>query len=313
MMKELAKKHSIDSTYIKCVSCILELNLEVFGVLISNARIRFYFFAILNIITSYLLASITWSAILLVQDKKHSLVADLHQGNYRAEFADWRFLTGDASDLQLVKEETVIQAKYYSTDIKRIKVHGLLAVGAGKGAALLSVKNSPAKLYYVGDTVLGNVKVHSVLVDRLLVEDLGKMHALFLPKNDKLKKEFLLSPTNQNPRNVLDWRSGEVKKTFNKLRNIMISSPEEFLRKVSINPQLEGGNISGYSIKLLKDKEMFERLGLRDGDLIRSINEYEIQNLLQDMNRLKEMLSQSSVNVVIERDGTEQEITVNLK
>ena len=93
----------------------------------------------------------------------------------------------------------------------------------------------------------------------------------------------------------------------------MISSPEEFLRKVSINPQLEGGNISGYSIKLLKDKEMFERLGLRDGDLIRSINGYEIQNLLQDMNRLKEVLSQPSVNVVIERDGTEQEITVNLK
>ena len=272
-----------------------------------------FIFSLLTTTTAYLLASITWSAILLVQDDKHPLFTDLHQGHNRAELADWRFLTGDASAVQIVKDQDVLQTKYSSIDIKRIKVHGLLAVGEGKGAALLSVNNGAAKLYYIGDTVLGNVKVYSVLVDRLLVEDLGKINALFLPKNDKLKKEMFLPAKNQNYNNTLDWRSGEVKKNFNKLRNMMISSPEEFLSKVSIKPQLEGGSISGYSIKLLKDKEIFESLGLRDGDLIRSINEYEIQDLLQDMDSLKEMLSQSSVNVVIERDGKEQEVTVNMK
>jgi general secretion pathway protein C len=73
-----------------------------------------------------------------------------------------------------------------------------------------------------------------------------------------------------------------------------------------------GGQLKGYRVYPGKDRSAFTAAGLRPGDLVTSVNGVQLDDPAKALQMLGDLGQAGQVNLVVERGGQSQNISINL-
>jgi general secretion pathway protein C len=174
-----------------------------------------------------------------------------------------------------------------------------------RGVAIIS-DGGAAKVYSVGDNV-GGASLHSVYLDHVILDRAGVLETLLLPR--------LLSPGMSAPPIVR--RPGGDPRTVAAVDNIrrMVQQDPGILDQVMRTvPSYDSaaGKLRGFRAYPGRNRQIFNKLGLKPGDLVTAINGTALDDPQRSQEVFNTIQTSDHVTVTIERSGQKQEITLNI-
>jgi general secretion pathway protein C len=184
---------------------------------------------------------------------------------------------------------------------------GVIASGAG-GYALISVNGQPQEPFAVGQSITGGAVLQAVYPDRVVIRRNGALESLLLEgaDNSQAPPEMAMPAVNRTA-----GVSGEIVREtganqYTVARDQLAAQMRtpDFLKQATLVP-FSGG---GFLVRQILPGSLYEKLGMRAGDIIKSVNGQPI-NTAEDAIRLyQQMPSISSVQMEITRGGKSESL-----
>src|SRR5678816_1893822 len=171
-----------------------------------------------------------------------------------------------------------------------------------KGLAMIGESAQSSKVYAVGAVVRPGTKLHSVYLDRVILERNGQLETLSLPR--------------PSTAGIITTRSAAVPRPgggqfADNLRRIAETNPTAFAEVVRPQPVFANGVQRGYRVYPGRNRQQFAKLGLQPGDLVLSINGTPLDDPQRGMEIFNTIGTSDRVSVTVERNGQSQELTLN--
>lgn len=187
-------------------------------------------------------------------------------------------------------------------------LNGIIASGAG-GYALISVNGQPQEPFTVGQSITGGAALQAVYSDRVVIGRNGALESLLLEGADKStpapETTPIAAPAPRASSNIVRQTAANRYTVERDQLAAQMRTPE-FLKQASIVPFGEQGG--GFLVRQLQPGSLYEKLGIRPGDVIKSVNGQPV-NTAEDAIRLyQQMSSLSSVQMDIVRGGKNESI-----
>jgi general secretion pathway protein C len=171
----------------------------------------------------------------------------------------------------------------------------------GGGFAVIGTTATDSRNYRVGGVLPGGVRLHEVHQDRVLLDRGGTLEALLLPPR------IGMPPPPPPPPAVT---GGAV--PVQRVQQVIRENPGILNQIMTRSAVLTGGKLQGLRVNPGPNRQAFDKLGLRPGDLVTAIN----GTPLSDQTRAEEVFSSLSsaaeANITVERNGTRQDLHLNL-
>ncbi len=157
-----------------------------------------------------------------------------------------------------------------------LKLQGVVASSDPDIAqAVIEHKNKQAR-YRIGDKlpVGGRVSVAKILADRVVLDNAGKYELLKLFDKDGLSAQPLSAAAEPAaPRKTVDNRQNQnVAEMAQQYRQRLYRDPTSLAQVVRISAVRDGDQLRGYRVSPGSDRDQFEQLGFRPGDVVTSVN-----------------------------------------
>ncbi|MDR9826367.1 type II secretion system protein GspC [Vibrio sp. FNV 38] len=179
-------------------------------------------------------------------------------------------------------------------------VHKSLAVVANRGQQAT---------YGLDELIEGTrAKLKAVLVDRVIIENAGRDETLMLDGVD-YKKRSQTSATNP----VQSRQSSAPEPDSGRLEQIqqeISQDPQQLFQYVRMSQVKRDGDVVGYRLSPGKDRELFESIGLQNGDVATQLNGQDLTDpaamgqIFQDIGNLTEL------SLTVERDGQPYDVYI---
>lgn len=236
---------------------------------------------------------------------------------YGREIAEWD-LFGVATATKKATDEKV---ELTAPDTRlQLALKGVyVAPSAEKSSAIIAEKRN-VKRYRIGDRVPGGVSLHEVQNKFVILKRGAKYETL------RFTDSSLKAPITAKPRTVkkASRRSGSERRGIvNDIRSGKITSVTDILNDYGANPAeqfaavlMEAGmesinedGESGLKVGRSAPKDILKSIGLRSGDIVRSVNGFPVNELQGDDALLREVLTSERAKIVIQRGS--RRFTVN--
>jgi general secretion pathway protein C len=171
-----------------------------------------------------------------------------------------------------------------------------------KGLAMIGESPQSSKVYAVGAVVRPGTKLHSVYLDRVILDRNGQLETLSLPRPSTAG---IITRTAAAP------RPGNNNQFADNLRRIAETNPTAFAEVVRPQPVFANGVQRGYRVYPGRNRQQFAKLGLQPGDLVLSINGTPLDDPQRGMEIFNTIGTSDRVSVTVERNGQSQELTLN--
>ena len=172
-----------------------------------------------------------------------------------------------------------------------------------EGLAVIGESPQSAKVFAVGSMVRPGTRLHSVYLDRVILDRNGQLETLSLPKPSTaglaITRTAAATP-----------RPGGGQFADN-LRRIAETNPTAFAEVVRPQPVFANGVQRGYRVYPGRNRQQFAKLGLQPGDLVLSINGTPLDDPQRGMEIFNTIGTSDRVTVTVERNGQSQELTLN--
>ena len=175
---------------------------------------------------------------------------------------------------------------------------GIIAATDPKnGLAIIGTSASNAKIYPVGERVPGNARVHAVYVDRVLLERNGSLEALMLPR----KFGGGAGPA-----------AGPGPTALDRVQRAISNEPSLLSDVLRPQPVFAEGKLRGYRVYPGQNAKAFASLGLRNGDLVLSINGTALDDPTRGNDIFASLGNSDQARVTVMRNGQQQDINLNM-
>jgi general secretion pathway protein C len=175
-----------------------------------------------------------------------------------------------------------------------------------RGVAIIS-DGGASKVYSVGDNIAG-ASLHSVYLDRVILDRGGVLETLLLPR--------LLGPGMRAPP-VVRRPGGSDPRTIAAVDNIrrMVQQDPGLLDQVMRTvPSYDSaaGKLRGFRAYPGRNRQIFNKLGLKSGDLVTAINGTPLDDPQRSQEVFNTIQASDHVTITLERGGQKQDITLNI-
>jgi general secretion pathway protein C len=82
------------------------------------------------------------------------------------------------------------------------------------------------------------------------------------------------------------------------------------LQDAKANPNLVGAEIKGFILTKIRPNSVYEKMGLKDGDVVKNINGIELSGMAQAVQTLNQMRNEATISLTVDRSG--QTLNFNL-
>ena len=189
----------------------------------------------------------------------------------------------------------------------------------GLGHAIIE-HQSKQSVYAVEDKlpVSGRVTLAKVMPRQVVLDNGGTYELLVLFEDSRLGTGQAAPPQRSNPipKSVkkgeqIDKREdAEATALAVNYRERLYKDPQSLAKVVNVSAVREGGQLLGYSIRPGQEKEQFEQLGFKAGDLVTSVNGIALDNPANTMSLYSAM--RSAGEVVFELERGEESLTISV-
>lgn len=182
--------------------------------------------------------------------------------------------------------------------------------------ALISADGAPELPFIVGEEITAGVVLHEVYADRALIRRGATTESLMLKETGPaLPSGSVVTPPRVNNARrtaaaVDVQRSGNQFNVEREQLNKQLQRPE-FLSQALMVPNAGGG----FLVREIQPGSLYEKLGLRVGDVISSVNGQPV-NTIEDVLRLYQQLGGDGGNQItldVRRAGKSESLTYNLQ
>src|SRR5882762_5939913 len=174
-----------------------------------------------------------------------------------------------------------------------------------RGVAIIS-DGGPAKVYSVGDNV-GGASLHSVYLDHVILDRGGVLETLLLPRllGPGMRAPPVVRRTGGDPRTVA---------AVDNIRRLVQQDPSILDQVMRTVPSYDNaaGKLRGFRAYPGRNRQIFNKLGLKPGDLVTAINGTPLDDPQRSQDVFNTIQTSDHATVTIERGGQKQEITLNI-
>jgi len=190
----------------------------------------------------------------------------------------------------------------------RLTLRGALASDDKLNArAIIADSGGKEEQYAIGDTVPGNAELSEIYPDRVILKRSGRYETLRLPTEGG-SASSAIAPRGFPVANSAQTPAERLRQVRGQLQN----SPKSLYGMIRATPQLDAdGNTQGYVVSPGQDPELFEQIGLQDGDVVIEVNDLSMTDPANGARALKSLQSGEQVTVKLLRSGVEQVVTID--
>ncbi len=190
-----------------------------------------------------------------------------------------------------------------------LKLKGVFATQPPSSAlAIISSGSSSELLYGIGEQLPGGAILKEVYNDRVIIERSGHLETLKLPKQDANIKDEVEAPSY-----ATQFDEQVLHSTPKELRTLILKDPAQLPKVLATIPQYKNGRIIGYKLKMKKYHGLLQQYGLRESDVITSINGVALNNPANGFKILQQLTNAPYLNLVVLRNGQKETLSVSLQ
>jgi general secretion pathway protein C len=174
-----------------------------------------------------------------------------------------------------------------------------------RGVAIIS-DGGPSKVYAIGDRI-GGAQLHSVYLDRVILDRGGALETLQLPRQ-------VLAGRGAAPAQRRGGADPRTVAAVDNIRHMVQQDPailDQVMRTVASYDNA-AGKLRGFRAYPGRNRQIFGKLGLKSGDLVTAINGTQLDDPQRSQEVFNTIQSSDHVTVTIERGGQKQDITLNI-
>lgn len=184
-----------------------------------------------------------------------------------------------------------------------------------EGYAILQGSNNSG-LVKVGEPIPvgNNVTLAKVLVDRVIINNNGRMESLLLYTENAPAQDGIQPVDATVSKSVMDQRNNpELSAIAGNYRNQLLTNPLSLadVIKVSIAKDAEG-KLIGYRIRPGRDRAQFAQFGLQNGDVVTAINGTPLDDPAKAMELYAQLREAKEASFVVRRGDQEINLIVGL-
>jgi general secretion pathway protein C len=172
-----------------------------------------------------------------------------------------------------------------------------------RGIAIIN-DGGPSKVYAVGENVNG-ATLYSVYLDHVILDRGGTLETLLLPR--------LLVGGTRGPMRVGPMIARTTEAVDN-VRRLVQQDPGLLDQVMRTVPSYDNaaGKLRGFRAYPGRNRNIFNKLGLKPGDLVTAINGQPLDDPQHSQEVFNTIQSSNTVTVSVERGGQKQDITLNV-
>jgi general secretion pathway protein C len=155
--------------------------------------------------------------------------------------------------------------------------------------------------------VVRGVNLQAIFPDRVILSRNGQLETLRL---DKDRAGTALAGPGAAPAGPAG--NTDTAQMLGNIRDQLLNDPSKAADYLRIQPANVNGQQHGYRIYPGRDRSVFNGAGLRPGDLVTSVNGVQLDDPARALQMLGDLSSANTLNLTVERGGSQQAITVNL-
>ena len=212
----------------------------------------------------------------------------------------------------------VVQEAAAPTQLK-LKLWGTAVFDKGNSFSIIEDLGARKQGFYgVEATVPGNATVKAIEWDRVILTHNGRDEILELeePKASAGPARQVASaaaPAPGAPTSGIQQTS-ENEFTVSKTEvDTALENMSQLFTQIRAVPHFEGGQSIGFRLFAIRRGSLFDRIGLKNGDIIRSINGNEMNDPSKAMALLQELRDANNLDVEITRNQQPQKLTDSIQ
>jgi len=227
------------------------------------------------------------------------------------------------------QETAGIEDEAVDTELSLV-LRGVIGSNQEEAALAIIADGSEQKLYSPGDElpVRGQVTLEKILPLRVILSNNGRYESLWLYSDEDLRQGLAAHPP-LDERPARSWEGpaetrdepGPPPQEVEEEEELEEASEQIGERLgskslsdvVSMSIHREEGKIVGYRIRPGRDRSLFDSLGLESGDLVKAVNGAELSSPQRVMEIYRDLSDTSSASLLIERNGQELTIDIDLQ
>ncbi|MBN1114379.1 MAG: hypothetical protein JXA66_03485 [Oligoflexia bacterium] len=178
-------------------------------------------------------------------------------------------------------------------------------------AAIRIKKDKDAEAFVVNDTILSKVVIVSIARKKVILKNIttGELEYVEMQEDEDTQSVSTTISTGAGIRQISEdhvlVEKGEVDRA---LENI-----NELLTQARAVPHLENGQVAGFRIFGIKPGSLYDKLGAKNGDIIRSVNGVEIRDPASAMSLYQKLRSTDKFEINFERGGENRTSTIDIR
>jgi len=184
-----------------------------------------------------------------------------------------------------------------------LKLNGVIT-SPQKNIAIIDRANQTLVLTE-NDELSPRVFVKEIYEQYVVINNKGALEKLALPGVKSLGGSKVAKP-------VTGLLSQADKDKLLKVREQIQKSPLMISRYIRVRTIQKNGKLHALQLWPRKDREIFEALGFRSGDRLVSVNGRSIQDLSENQQDWQKLMKLSNAQLTVERNGSQQTISINL-
>ncbi|GAB3685648.1 type II secretion system protein GspC [Salinisphaera aquimarina] len=228
-----------------------------------------------------------------------------------SDTADQSINVDTIASAHLFGEQTVTDADAQQREIinapetrLNLTLTGIVSESNGRRSrALIETGRKKQDSFSVDDDVTNGVKLHAIYANRVILDRSGRFETLTL---ESVKQAKALSGVKRT-----QAVSSEIAEDLGDVRQKILANPATASRYIRLQPERQNGNLVGYRIYPGADRGLFEKAGLKPGELVTAVNGQPLNNPAASLKLLGNLAQASSASVTLERDGQQRTVTVN--
>jgi len=172
---------------------------------------------------------------------------------------------------------------------------GIISEGNGqRSRALVKTGRKEQDSFAVGADITQGVKLHAIYADRVILDRSGRFETLTLESVKQAKTMAGVTRT-QAPESAAV--SSAVADDLGAVRQKILANPASAQRYIRLQPERQNGSLVGYRIYPGADRGLFEKAGLKPGELVTAVNGQPLNNPAASLKLLGNLAQASSASV----------------
>lgn len=177
--------------------------------------------------------------------------------------------------------------------------------GEAPHAIIEDDKKKTQDVFNIGDMIFGEAKLVSVLSDRVEINRNGQIEVLKLDESPD-------STPGTAQGGITEVGTDEYQVDEDELNRALENLPL-LLTQARAVPYFKDGKSIGLRLFAIRTGSLFEKIGLKNGDILKSVNGQSLADMTQAMKLFEKLKEERSVSVALERDRGDREFKYQIR